>query len=75
MPSETWFCVQHDTNSNYVFNVTKNPITVIWTSDENEAAWSADSQKVSQLIANNNIQNASVVAKTGGNHPPRPPLP
>jgi hypothetical protein len=73
MPDQTWFCAQNDNTAQYVFNVTKNPITVIWTSEENEAAWSFDSEKVSQLIANNNIQNVSVVAK-GDSPPRRPPL-
>jgi hypothetical protein len=75
MPSQDWFCAQNDFNTDqFIYGVNPSTHQIIWTEDLNLVAWSLDSEKVQNLIANNNLSNVSTVAK-GGNHPPRPPLP
>lgn len=76
MPAQDWFCAQNDLNTDqYIYGVNPSTHEIIWTTDLNIVAWSFDSQKVQDLINNNNLPNVSVAAKSGGNHPNRPPLP
>ena len=74
MPSQEWFCAQNDLNTaQYIYGVNPSTHQIVWTEDLGIVAWSLDSQKVQDLLTNNNIQNVSVVAK-GDSPPHRPPL-
>jgi hypothetical protein len=75
MPSQTWFCAQNDLNTiQYVYGINPSTHQIIWTEDLDIVAWSLDSQKVQDLITNNNLPNVSAIAKQGDTPKHRPPL-
>lgn len=73
MPSQDWFCAQHNISLNYLYDYDPKTHSLVWTANVHESVWSLDASKVQQVIDQNSI-NASVL-KQGGNHPPRPSLP
>lgn len=71
----SYYVAEQNTGGVYVSGVTKNPPAINYSSNIEEAEWSTDSAKVTQLITRNNIPNVSATVKSGDHPGTKPPIP
>jgi hypothetical protein len=74
MPTQTFYVAEKvDADPvEYVSDINSSGLPVFSTNRDN-AQWSADASVVEQFINRYNIENVKVTGQ-GGNHPPKPPI-